>query len=420
MNAAQEAKERARNGAAQQPPPNGAHGADTSGAPEPAAPARKRWYRGAEIGELIVERSNDPWVDLRFGNRVVVRSAIGTLHTITGGTGSGKTSAALTIAGEHLRDGNPVVMLSIELPVHHAGARIVGIDRHESWERVLRGAVDRDAMTAVLPENLVIIDRRVATIETLVEATVALQADYPGRPVLAIVDYLQILGNAEDQRLRVTSAMEELADYMHDHRAVVLALSQGSRASSRDLAEGTKRGNQVTDTGAEAAAIERFSTFILGIGKQGKPDEFQTRPVEMSIAKGRMSGADFVQDCRYHAVTGRWEAIGEPRPAADVAAAEASDPASPSRRRMRMLIVGALDASREELSRNEIYAVTGGNKGEFREELSALLADPSSGVVEVGARRVRNAYKLWTRAHAVRASKSIVERADAPTGPGAS
>ncbi len=389
------------------PPPN----ESTDSAAKP-----RRFRRSRELAALIVERMNDPWTELRFGDQVIVRAIVGSIITLVGGTGSGKTSAALTFAVEHMRRGDPVVMMSLELPAHHAAARAVGIQAHKSWESALRGEVSEEHMYALLPDELAIVDRRDADMDALHEATAAMVADYLGRPVLAIVDYLQIIGDAEDQRLRVSDAMEALASYAHDYPVLVLALSQSSRAGAHALGSGEKIGNEIVDTGAESAAIERWSTFKLGIGKQGEPDEFGSRNVQLSIAKGRMSGADAVINCRYHAVTGRWEAVGEARRASEVRAEAAISGDATTRQRLRILIDAALERALEPMSRNKIHTACAGKKGFVLAEISAMLADPTSGVVEVHP-KVRGAFQLWKRHHAERVGHRIVEPQPEPVSP---
>lgn len=398
MSAADTAEERARRKASHAEQRHG-----NANAPKPP-----RYFRGHQLSRLIVERMNDPWVELRFGDHAIVRAVVGSIVTLVGGTGSGKTSAAITMAVSHMLRGDPVVMMSLELPAHHAAARAVGIQEHESWEGALRGRVPEERMNVLLPDELAIIDRRYADMATLREATAAMVAAYPGRAVLAIIDYLQIIGDAEDQRLRVSDAMEQIAGYVNDYPVLALALSQTSRAGASALGAGEKIGNEIVDTGAESAAIERWSTFKLGIGAQRDADEFGTRAVQLSIAKGRMSGADTVVETRYHAVTGRWEACGEARMASEIRAETELSGDTKTRDRLRILIDAALDRSPEPMSRNEVFSTTGGNRPMVMAEIAAMLAEPESLVVEVYPRS-RGSYRLWKRHHAVRAGKAIVE-----------
>src|SRR5690606_38328198 len=122
---------------------------------------------------------------------------------------------------------------------------------------------------------LALVERDHASVDALVEAITALRAEYPGEPVLVAVDYVQLVGaDSEDEiRPRIGRVMRQLDRVARDHRAVLIALSQGSRASSRTLSSGEALGAATTDAGAESADLERWATLTLAIGQHGEPDE---------------------------------------------------------------------------------------------------------------------------------------------------
>src|SRR5690606_5690380 len=140
-------------------------------------------------------------------------------------------------------------------------------------------------------------------------------------PIMAVADYGQILeAPGEGTRDRVAAVWREANRLARHYRAVVVMLSQMSRAASRAARAGERLGADAMDGGAETAAIERWSTLVLEIGAVGEEDGAGWREVALSIGKGRMSGGDRVVPMRYHGAHGRWRVAGEARPAAEVRA----------------------------------------------------------------------------------------------------
>lgn len=181
----------------------------------------------------------------------------------------------------------------------------------------------------VSAKRLRIIERRDVSMENLHASIASARRDYPDQPTLVVVDYVQIMDNEErDIRRRVARAMEELDALANEHHAVVLALSQGSRASSRQLASGEKIGRETADAGAEAAGIERWSVNTIAIGGHA-PTESDWSAVDLSVGKGRIGGGDVVYPARYCGRTGAWRLEGDARSAAEVKpSARRSRPAS--------------------------------------------------------------------------------------------
>jgi hypothetical protein len=131
--------------------------------------------------------------------------------------------------------------------------------------------------------------------------------------VLVAVDYLQIVeSDMREERLKVADVIAKIDELARNHRAVVLAISQMSRASSRAARNGEAIGADSTDGGAESAAIERAATVTLSIGASGPEREDGTRAVDLSIGKGRMTGGDRVLPMSYCGRSGRWCLTGEP------------------------------------------------------------------------------------------------------------
>jgi hypothetical protein len=112
-----------------------------------------------------------------------------------------------------------------------------------------------------------------------------------------------------------------------DRDAIIWLSCLGSRVSSRQLASGERLGRDTADAGAEAAELERWSVYTIGIGGHA-PSEGDWSAVDLSIGKGRIGGGDMVYPGRYCGRTGAWRLAGVPRPAAEVKAEREGNQAS--------------------------------------------------------------------------------------------
>lgn len=277
-----------------------------------------RWHRSPALVDLILKYAGEPLVSLRLGGDELAIVRQGGIVVVMGPTGAGKTSLLVGMLIAH--DG-PVVVLSRELPADELAARAIGMQCDSSWLDVLTGKVPRHEMERMLMPRLYVLDRRNATLGALVAAIQAAQQECPGQQVLVAVDYVQILDSSErETRAKVADILSQIDDIARDHRVVVLAISQMSRASSRAARNGEALGADSTDGGAESAAIERFATMTLSIGSSGPEREDGTRAVDLSIGKGRMTGGDRVLPMSYCGRSGRWRLAGDARPTAEVRA----------------------------------------------------------------------------------------------------
>jgi hypothetical protein len=320
----------------------------------------------------------------------------GGIVLLIGGTGRRKTSMGACLAVEHARDAGPAIAMSLELPADEWTARAIGSRREAAWAEVLRGGVPRDDMESALPDRLARIDRGDASVEALGQAIDDLRAEYPDQPVLCIVDYVQLatVDGDEDMRIRIGRVMKAIDALARSKRVVVLALSLGSRASSRELAAGDRVGAATTDAGAESADLERWSTVTIAIGTIGQEGEDGSSPAELSIGKSRMGRGDVVIAARSDGRTGRWWIAGEARPAADVKAERQSERDAARLATLTHAIRDVLRSSSKPLSKREIETRSGARGQDVRAAVGALLRDQESGVVECGP-ALRGHRKIW-------------------------
>jgi hypothetical protein len=265
--------------------------------------------RGADIIAGIWERRNEPLVPLEIGGGSLCAVYLGGITLLNGGTGAGKTSLALDVAIRHAIHRGPAIVASLELPERIIGARVVGIRCDESWPGVLTGGVQLEHMLQQWPDRLRIIERRDATIANLHESRAAVRAEFPDEPPLLVVDYVQLMPNDEREiRRRVARAMEQIDELATEHNAVVLGLSQTSRAVARQLATGEKLGRETADAGAEAAELERWSVYTIGIGGHAPTDgagERQREPPVQAAAASPARGGRAQLRVRCHGEPGQ-------------------------------------------------------------------------------------------------------------------
>ena len=342
-------------------------GADSPTSGEGSATLREasRWRRCRDVVPDIRAHADDPEVTLRLGVDELLPLRLGSIVTLIGGTGRGKTSMGACMLLEHAKVSGPALAMSLELVAEEWTARAIGSRRDAGWLDVLRGNVSDEDMISALPERLAILDRQHASIGELETALRDLKREYPREAVLVALDYVQLveLEDSRDEiRVRIGRVMKQIDRVARSHGVVVIALSQGSRMSSRELASGEKLGAETTDAGAESADLERWATATIAIGALGDPADDGSRPAQISFGKGRMTGGDAVRDGRFDGRSGRWWLVGEQRSAAAVRAERQASRGEQARATAELAIVTLLARSDEPMSATQIRAQIGGTR----------------------------------------------------------
>ncbi len=364
--------------------------------PSPAAP-RVKWRRAPELVDEIWSRKDEPWFSFKIAEDELVRVRAGATAVVIGGSGSGKSSLVSNLLLQHARDVGPAIALSIELPADELAARIVGIRCDASWEDALCGRVKREFMVDALNlPRLYVLDRKNATIENLAACTDAARRDYPGQPVLAAVDYAQLIHSKEREvRMRVTDAFERIDDVARDKRIAMIAVSQMGRAGAVAARSGERLGADSADLGAESAAIERFATVTLTIGQKGEVREDGSEAVQLSIGKARMGEGDRVIPMTYWGRSGLWRVTGESQKASVVRESRDSEKEAKASQALEHQLLGASGKSTMPLSREQLMELVTGRKDKKRTALASLLA--SGDLVEVVRRAPRSrSWTIWT------------------------
>jgi KaiC/GvpD/RAD55 family RecA-like ATPase len=377
--------------------------------PDDVPPPPKRWRRCRDLVSSLMKQAADPSVSLKLGPDTIAEVRPGAIVLLIGASGGGKTSLAATLLVEHAQHVGPAIAMSLELPGEEFTGRVVGIRCDEGWLNVLTGRVAEEHMQAALPDRLIVIERRDASIDALADAIVDMKREYPGEPILVACDYVQLVPSDEREiRRRVADAMARLDGVARDHRVVMLALSQGSRAASRGLTSGELKGAATTDAGAEAAELERWSTMTLAIGPHAPSEDTDTTIAELNVGKSRMGSGDRVFPMRYCGRSGRWRTAGESRPAAEVRAEQEASRASSARSAAELAMIAAAERAPESLTREELKKAAHTSKAIAQAAVEALLG--RGDLVEVRQRKPRSpAWRIWTRARAEAAGVAIVE-----------
>ena len=387
--------------------------ADRDREPAPAmvapAPARPVWRRAPELVDAIWERKDDPWIALQLGADELCRIRAGGIAVVMGGSGSGKSSLVSNMLLDHAKNVGPAIALSIELPADELAARIVGMQCDASWEEALRGQVRYEFMeTALAIPRFYVLDRRNATIKNLIACVDAARAEYPGQPILAAIDYAQLIQSTEREvRLRVADAFAQIDDAAREQRFVAIAVSQMGRASAASAVSGEKIGAETAALGAESAAIERFASITLAIGQKGEPREDGSAAVEISLGKGRMSGGDVVFPATYWGRTGKWRIAGDGVRAAQVRETRDAEREEKKSKSLENQLIGAAQKATGPLSRESLMEQVTGRKANKKIAIATLLA--SGDLVEVNQHAPRSkAWTVWTVAKATEAGIDLV------------
>jgi len=371
------------------------------------ANAGPRWRRCRDVVPSIVTQAADPSVALKLGGDTIAEVRPGGIVLLIGASGGGKTSLAASLLVEHAQHVGPAIAMSLELPAEEFTGRVVGIRCDASWLDVLTGQVPEQWMRDALPERLIVIERRDASITALSDAIADMKREYPGQPILVACDYVQLVPSDEREiRRRVADAMARLDGVARDHRVALLALSQGSRQSSRGLTSGELKGAATTDAGAEAAELERWSTMTLAIGPHAPSEDGDSAIAELNVGKSRMGSGDRVIPMRYCGRSGRWRIAGESRPAAEV---RAEHQAAADEQKRTSLENGLIGASRTPapIAREKLIQTVTGSAAAKRAALAQLIARGL--IVEVRQRPPRSkAWLVWAPDLAAAAGTPIV------------
>lgn len=243
-------------------------------------------------------------------------------HVLTGGTGTGKSQFALQLAYQAARDGIPTRYVALELDALGLVARLLCMAEAANgvpganvpwWSTLYTGregagaVIDRLSRTHA--PGLAELPLYLATdqgpdgwpytgIGPAVEQLRAAHPEAKGRPVLLVVDFLQLLsspdGAREELRERIGRAAYQARQAARKHGAAVLLLSATARDNYKHLdlklsdGEPEKPAKALVGLGKESGEIEYAADTALALGRTADAgDRADPGAVWLAVAKQR-------------------------------------------------------------------------------------------------------------------------------------
>lgn len=358
---------------------------------------------------------------LSWGGKELDRYApfmVGGVAVIMGATGRGKTSFLLQIGRHHAQTTGPVLVVSAELIGAVAGARIVSANLRKRWNKVLEGDVtDEELARALDLPKMRIIDEIGVDILALIELEVVEFAkEWPGEPVLVLVDYLQLMPGGDEVRARVTDNIVALRKLMQKHMAGALVITKAGRTTAKEMRSGAAIGTELTEGGAETGAIEHEAMAMIALGtmKPKKADDPDGAALlDVSIVKARFGIPDKIIPYDIEPAYGCFTESGVAVSAADKRAEAKAIGEDAKVDTLVRAIRDLVSKSPAPMSRASITKVI---KGGSTDKAAAILrledAEPPD-LVQVagdGIRKTGGSFPLWTRERAEAAGLTVVPR----------
>ena len=374
---------------------------------------RERYPRAPSLADEILARSKETWIPLCVGGVAITSLPPRALAILIGASGAGKSPLAAAMLSDHARHRGPAVYATLELDGPELGARIVGEHVGESWQDVLRGRVELEAMRAALPGRLVVADGAAAEIDELEHVVADLRAQHgPSESVLCAVDYVQIVGlRGLEVRAQTARALEQLRVVAKRLGVLIVGVSQTSRVAGRELRGGERVGADTMDAGAESAQIERVAYLTLALGAQAEADADGWAPVGLSFGKARFGGGDRVLPLHYHGAHGRWRVAGEMRAAADVRAERAGADNTGAVQAASSAILTAAERSTAPASKAELRVAAARSWPVVDAAIASCIADGSLVTCAARPRQTQPTYWTPARVNSTRQAQQHADRA---------
>lgn len=238
----------------------------------------------------------------------------GEMYTIGAGTGEGKTAFCLQMADNIAKNGNDVLIVSLEMSKKELVARSISrgtynisqsIYKNSSKAKTEQGISSRIRYKKYSAEELEIIERAksnylqyaqyVHIIEgvgdlgaTQIREAVERHIRLTGKKPVVLVDYLQIIAPSD---IRATDKQNtdknvlELKRIARDNGTPILLISSLNRESYK-LKDGKKQGISMASF-KESGIIEYTSTVVIGLEVEEYNEEDETKIIQLTLLKNR-------------------------------------------------------------------------------------------------------------------------------------
>jgi hypothetical protein len=393
---------------------------------EPDEPVKRprRARLAKELFGLVRRDARRPIV--RTGIAALDRAATlraGYLVVLAGGTGTGKSSIAISWARHHAIHAGPALIAEIEMSGSETGGRLISQAAGISWADALSGSLGDGAEQHLdLPRLRVLTadgcDDEVCppdcpghakpTVGDLDDEIGCLAEEYPGETPLVVVDYLQLLaltGAGREMRERVAVAIEDLRALAQRRGVVIIVIVQVSRPAQAQLRAGELLGADAIGVGAESSQIERAAHVLLALG--GRVDrEDGTCSLDLSIAKVRAQRSDAVITLDADLRCGLIRSGSDARMASEVRAERQAERGEARTLTAGIAVAGLLEQASEPMSRGAIRERLGLRRQDVQAAIRSLLSDGR--VVEVRGRKAGGFWPLWTASRAKEAGSDVV------------
>ena len=244
---------------------------------------------------------DEPAIELPHGIAEVYQDGLRFgMHMLVGGTGTGKSQIALAMALDAARSGTPVLYVALELDGLQIVTRLAMLAAGQGmWSGVYLGngsAEDRahfaNGMEVLrdLPIHVVEAPPSAYSPADLRRDVEAVRALYPepttgARPMLVVVDFVQIMGGEgrEELRERIGRAGYACRALARDHNAAMLVLSSSARENYK--ADGALS-NIATAADLGDDGVVRKPSVLVGLGKESGDLEFSADSVSVLAKVG--------------------------------------------------------------------------------------------------------------------------------------
>jgi len=239
-------------------------------------------------------------------DRVVYGIGPGDTFYVVGNPGSGKSALAVQMGVNYAMSGGPTLLFPLEMGELQVDERIRANLARVSAHLLKKGDITQEAWRDLMRTDDAFrtapfyVDKKSREISQIEASCAQLKARHPGKLLLAIVDYAQLVNvrGIPDRFMRITEVSRRLKDLAETLEIAIVVVVQPNREGKKKLEAGEMIDKSDLDG---AGSLENDAATIVGVlNKKGKGD--QEADVELHALKSR-HGIEAVARARW---IGRW------------------------------------------------------------------------------------------------------------------